>query len=41
MAGKQTIEKRNSEKRGDRIRYLKSIRKSGTKIKTAKCLVKL
>jgi hypothetical protein len=41
MEGKQTIEKRNSEKRGDRIRYLKSIRKSGTKTKTAKCQVKV
>ena len=41
MAGKETIEKRNMVKRGDRIRYLKSIRKSGTQIKTAKCLEKV
>jgi hypothetical protein len=39
MAGENTIDRRDMTKRGDRIRYLKSIRKSGTEIKTAKCLV--
>ena len=41
MAGKTTIDRRDTIKRGERIRYLKSIRKSKIKIKTAKCLVKV